>query len=80
MDQNLKTIKYKGRVVFQKLRVSSFIRLPKEYYENEACFIFVNKGKFHIRSQTQQLLLNEKTALLAKCMKRLKKQEMRTII
>jgi len=68
MEQTLKTIKYKGRVVFQKVHVSSFSRVPKEYYENEACFIFVNQGEFHIRSQTERLLLNKETALLAKCM------------
>jgi len=64
----MKTIKYKGRVVFQKLQVPSFSRLPKEYYENEACFIFVQEGEFYVRSQTERLHLNKETALLAKCL------------
>lgn len=68
MEHNLKTIKYKGRVVFQKLKVSTFTRIPKEYYENEACFIFVNQGEFRVRSQTERLHINKETALLAKCL------------
>jgi AraC family transcriptional regulator, exoenzyme S synthesis regulatory protein ExsA len=62
------TLKLKGRVVFQKLQVSTFERLPKEYHENEACFIFVNQGGFQVRSQTEILQVNNETALLAKCL------------
>jgi AraC-like DNA-binding protein len=62
------TIKYKGRVVFQKTTVESFIRLPKDHYEKEACFIFINQGEFYVRAQTERLLLNKETALLAKCL------------
>lgn len=68
MEQTIKTIEYKGRVVFQKLQVTSFSRLPKEYYENEACFIFVQEGEFFVRSQTERLHINKETALLAKCL------------
>jgi AraC family transcriptional regulator, exoenzyme S synthesis regulatory protein ExsA len=63
-----KTLKLKGRVVFQKLQVPTFERLPKEYHENEACFIFVNQGNFQVRSQTEILQVNNETALLAKCL------------
>jgi AraC-like DNA-binding protein len=63
-----KTLRLKGRVVFQKLRVPTFERLPKEYHENEACFIFVNQGNFQVRSQTEILQVNNETALLAKCL------------
>jgi AraC family transcriptional regulator, exoenzyme S synthesis regulatory protein ExsA len=62
------TLKLKGRVVFQKLQVPTFERLPKEYHENEACFIFVNQGNFQVRSQTEILQVNKETALLAKCL------------
>jgi AraC family transcriptional regulator, exoenzyme S synthesis regulatory protein ExsA len=62
------TLKLKGRVVFQKLQVPTFERLPKVYHENEACFIFVNQGGFQIRSQVEILQLNKETALLAKCL------------
>jgi AraC-like DNA-binding protein len=68
LEQTIKTIEYKGRVVFQKLQVTSFSRLPKEYYENEACFIFVQEGEFFVRSQTERLHINKETALLAKCL------------
>ncbi len=67
MEDASKTISYKGKVVFQKLQVTSFNRLPKVYIENEACFVFVNEGEFQIRSQTERILLNKETALLAKC-------------
>jgi AraC-like DNA-binding protein len=68
LKQNSKTIEYKGRVVFQKIRVPSFSRLPKEYHKNEACFVFINQGEFYVRSQTERLRLNKETALLAKCL------------
>lgn len=68
MKQTIKTIEYKGRVVFQKLQVPFFTRVPKEYYENEACFIFIQEGEFYVRSQTERLHLNKETALLAKCL------------
>jgi len=64
----LKTLELKGRVVFQKLQVPVFERLPKEYQENEACFVFVNQGSFQIRSQTEILQLNKQTGYLAKCL------------
>lgn len=56
-----------GRVVFQKISTPSFGRLPKEYFENEACFIFVNQGEFMVRAREERLELNKETALLAKC-------------
>lgn len=45
MEPAVKVIEYKGRVVFQKVQVPSFNQLPKEYFENEACFIFINQGE-----------------------------------
>jgi len=68
LKESSKSIEYKGRVVFQRLQVPSFSRLPKEYKETEACFIFINQGSFYVRSPTERLLLNQETALLAKCM------------
>lgn len=67
MEHFIKSLEYKGLVVFQKLFVPYFERLPKEYHENEACFVFVNRGAFRVRAQTQLLEINQKTALLAKC-------------
>ena len=45
-----------------------FERLPKEFFENEACFIFVNKGEFSIRSSTNYLDFREGQGVLAKCL------------
>ena len=68
MEFNVKTLTLHGRVVFQKLQVPTFTRLPKEYHENEACFVFVNQGGFQVRTQTEVIQLNPHTALLAKCL------------
>jgi AraC-like DNA-binding protein len=68
MELVVQNITYKGRVVFQKVRVSSFSRLPKEHFENEACFVFVKQGEFYVRAQTEKILVNQDTALLAKCL------------
>jgi AraC family transcriptional regulator, exoenzyme S synthesis regulatory protein ExsA len=45
-----------------------FDRMPKEYVENEACFVFVNQGEVSIRSQDDYLNLNKDQGVLAKCM------------
>jgi len=62
MEDGLKTLELKGRVVFQKLRIRSFTRLPKEYHENEAYFVFVNEGEFQVRSQTDVMQVNRDKA------------------
>jgi AraC-like DNA-binding protein len=69
LEYQQKILKYKGKVVFEKLSLPYFDGLmPKEYFENEACFIFVNEGEFFIRSQTEQLHLQKGAGLLAKCL------------
>ncbi|MCK5207466.1 MAG: helix-turn-helix transcriptional regulator, partial [Cyclobacteriaceae bacterium] len=45
-----------------------FNRLPKEYFEDEACFVFVNKGEISVRSQTDYMDLTNNNAVLAKCL------------
>lgn len=45
-----------------------FERTLKQYAEDEACFMFVNKGEIGIRSQEDYFKLNKKTAMLAKCL------------
>ena len=64
----MKTIEYKGRVVFQKIQLSSFKRIERMHYENEACFAFVKRGEYKVRDQNQLVDVNPSTALLAKCM------------
>jgi len=68
MDIPEKYLKYQDRIVFAKQYIPSFSRLPKQYTENEACFIFVNKGEIGVRSQIEPLKLNRNQALLAKCL------------
>lgn len=67
MEFQKKILRYKGRVVLEKLRLPYFDRIQKEYFETEACFIFVNEGAFSIRSQTEFLNIESGTGLLAKC-------------
>ena len=45
-----------------------FKRIPKEYFEDEACFVFVNEGEVSVRSQTDYMNLNYHSAILAKCL------------
>lgn len=68
MEYELKILTYKERIVFEKLRLPYFNRMPKEYFEKEACFIFVNEGEFSVRSQSEYLSLKKGTGLLAKCL------------
>jgi AraC-like DNA-binding protein len=63
-----KVLLYKGHPVFGKQTMPSFNRIPKKYQENEACFIFINKGEFSVRSQDDFMELNHDSALLAKCL------------
>lgn len=68
MNYEAKYIKYKGRIVFGKQTLPYFDRMPKEYFENEACFVFVNKGEISVRSQTKYMNLDINKAILAKCL------------
>lgn len=63
-----KEIKYKGKVVFERLVLkASFKRLPKLFVENEACFLFLTKGAFHFRTPTNFMTFKEGDGMLAKC-------------
>ena len=68
MKYEEKYLKYKGRIVFGKQSMPYFDRLPKEYFEDEACFVFVNEGEVSVRSQEDYMNLNRKQAILAKCL------------
>jgi len=63
-----KYLKYKDRIVFGKQSMPYFDRIPKEYFEDEACFVFVNEGEVSVRAQTDYIDLNRKQAVLAKCL------------
>ncbi|MCB0707001.1 MAG: AraC family transcriptional regulator [Saprospiraceae bacterium] len=63
-----KVLTYKGKIVFEKRTLPYFKRLPKQFFEEEACFIFVNRGAFSVRSQTEFLSFKKGSGLLAKCL------------
>ena len=68
MKYGEKVLKYKDRIVFGKQAMPYFDRIPKQYTEDEACFVFVNEGEFSVRSQDDFLKLDKRRALLAKCL------------
>lgn len=68
MKYEEKYIKYKDRIVFGKQSMPYFDRMPKEYFEDEACFVFVNEGEVSVRSQTEYMNLKKNNAILAKCL------------
>ena len=68
MEYEEKYLKYKDRIVFGKQSMPYFDRMPKTYFENEACFVFVNQGELSVRSQDDYMDLDKKAAVLAKCL------------
>ena len=68
MEYGQKFLKYKGKIVFEKFGTPYFDRMPKEFFENEACFIFVNEGEFSIRTQDQYFNFKKGNSLIAKCL------------
>lgn len=67
MIEEYKSIEYKGKVVFHKMRITSPERDLKPFQENEACFMFVKKGEFSVRTPDQFITFKEDQGLLAKC-------------
>lgn len=64
----METITYQGKVVFEKVVMSSrFKRFPKFFQENEACFLFLTKGAFQFRTPTNLLSFREGDAMLSRC-------------
>ena len=68
MEVQEKIITYKDRIVFIKLSMPFFDRTLKQYAEDEACFMFVNKGEVGVRTPDDYLKLNKDTAMIAKCL------------
>jgi len=67
MSNDIKILKYKGKVVFHKMRIISPQRDLKPFQNNEACFMFVNVGEFSVRTPNQFISFNKSKGLLAKC-------------
>ena len=62
-----KILSYKGKVVFEKIIVGNFKRLPKFFQETEACFMFVEKGHFQFRTPEKLFQFRTGEGVLAKC-------------
>jgi len=68
MEFKEQVIQYKEKIVFIRLSMPFFDRTLKHYVEDEACFMFVNKGEVGVRSQEDYFKLNRNKAMLAKCL------------
>lgn len=62
-----KQLDYKGKVVFEKLVIANINRVPKYFYGEEACFIYLRRGSFKLRTPDVLLDSNVGDGMLAKC-------------
>ena len=62
-----KTLTYKGKVIFEKLVIGQFGRLPKTFAEKEGCFMFVMGGAIQLRTPNETIVFNEDETMLSKC-------------
>lgn len=63
-----KTLSYNNKIVFEKLSISSqFNRFNKPFQNNEACFMFIEKGEFSARTPDQFISFKQGQGLLSKC-------------
>lgn len=63
-----KSIRFRNRVVFERISmVPQFRRLPKKFYEDEACFLFVSRGNFSFRTPSDKIHFAEGDGMLAQC-------------
>ena len=67
MSFEQKIISYKGKIVFEKISMPYFKRIPKLFQANEACFMFINKGEFSVRTPDEYISFQKGKGLLAKC-------------
>lgn len=62
-----KTLSYKDRVIFEKMAIKNFERMPKQLSESEACFMYLQEGSFQFRTPEKVLKFSKGDAFLAKC-------------
>ncbi len=67
MIKEHKTLLYKGKVIFEKIVMGNFNRIPKVFQETEACFMYVEEGSFLMRTPGAVLQFNTGDGMLAKC-------------
>lgn len=62
-----KTLRFKGKVIFEKMILDKFDRMPKVFSETEACFMYLQEGSFQFRTPEKLIRFNPGDGLLAKC-------------
>jgi len=62
-----KTLRYKEKIIFEKMTLKRFTRMPKPFVENEACFMYLIEGSFQFRTPERVLKFSKGDAFLAKC-------------
>lgn len=63
-----KSLQLQDKVVFEKMTLQpQFKRLPKTFYGDEACFLFVIEGTFKFRTPTDDIRFKEGDGMLAQC-------------
>ena len=62
-----KTLKYQDKIIFEKLVLRNFDRMPKFFKETEACFMYLQEGSFQFRTPEKVLQLKTGDGFLAKC-------------
>ena len=62
-----KTLRYLGKVIFEKMVFRNFDRMPKTSKETEACFMYLQEGSFQFRTPEKVLQFNTGDGFLAKC-------------
>lgn len=63
-----KSLQLQDKVVFEKMTLQpQFKRLPKTFYGDEACFLFVTEGTFKFRTPTDGIRFKEGDGMLAQC-------------
>jgi len=67
MSHGKKVLTYKNKIVFEKVQIPYFKRMPKISHDDEACFMFINEGEFSVRTPSEFISYNKEKGLLAKC-------------
>ena len=62
-----KSLEYQGKIVFEKMIMGHFNRALKPYQENEACFMYLQKGAIQFRTPENVFTMKQGDAVLAKC-------------
>ncbi len=67
MVNDYKAIQYEGKIVFAKAVFSDFLREIKYFTADEACFMFLSKGSFNLRTPDKVIEFRQGDGMLAKC-------------